>query len=459
MVNIALIPIDNRPVCYTLPEQISKIDSNIQLFLPPREMLGDLKKIADINGILNWLKNIENIDKVIISLDTVAHGGLIPSRRSLDSFDDIKNRIENLKNILVEKNAQVYAFSSIMRISNNNVNEEEKEYWNLYGEKIFKYSFEMHKNNNAQTDVPKEIIDDYLNTRKRNFEINKEYLKWVQEGFFDTLVFSKDDCAAYGLNVKEANELQKIIKEKKLNALVKTGADEIPLSLLSRAITKNKTVKIFPTFTEPDYVDKISKYEDVSVFESVKGQIELAGCQVSFDEDDADIVLLVNNFQNEQGELVMGVDVKGFDQKLKLPNKSFLIADIRNANGADNNFVDELFKQNIDKDLFLGYAAWNTTGNTLGSLLCCGLVKFLANKPDELAFDRVQMVRFLDDWAYQANVRKALKQEYTEISIKALSEKMKSYEEIIRKKFCMNFEKISYDFPWNRFFEIEVVIS
>ena len=47
MVNIALIPIDNRPVCYTLPEQISKIDSNIQLFMPPREMLGDLKKIAD----------------------------------------------------------------------------------------------------------------------------------------------------------------------------------------------------------------------------------------------------------------------------------------------------------------------------------------------------------------------------------------------------------------------------
>ena len=90
MVNIALIPIDNRPVCYTLPEQISKIDSNIQLFMPPREMLGDLKKIADINGILYWLKNIENIDKVIISLDTVAHGGLIPSRRSLDSFDDIK---------------------------------------------------------------------------------------------------------------------------------------------------------------------------------------------------------------------------------------------------------------------------------------------------------------------------------------------------------------------------------
>ena len=54
-----------------------------------------------------------------------------------------------LKNILQKKHAQVYAFSSIMRISNNNVNEEEKEYWNLYGKKIFKYSYDYHKNGKA----------------------------------------------------------------------------------------------------------------------------------------------------------------------------------------------------------------------------------------------------------------------------------------------------------------------
>ena len=32
-----------------------------------------------------------------------------------------------------EKDAKIYAFSSIMRISNNNYNEEEKEYWKDYG--------------------------------------------------------------------------------------------------------------------------------------------------------------------------------------------------------------------------------------------------------------------------------------------------------------------------------------
>ena len=49
--NIAFIPIDNRPVCYTLPEQICAMDSGIKLFMPEREWLGDLKRFADVEKI------------------------------------------------------------------------------------------------------------------------------------------------------------------------------------------------------------------------------------------------------------------------------------------------------------------------------------------------------------------------------------------------------------------------
>ena len=42
------------------------------------------------------------------------------------------------------KNAAIYAFSSIMRISNNNCNEEEKSYWDKYGKKLFDYSSFQH---------------------------------------------------------------------------------------------------------------------------------------------------------------------------------------------------------------------------------------------------------------------------------------------------------------------------
>lgn len=460
---IAFIPIDNRPVCYTLAQQIAAIDSDLTLLLPPREMLGDLTKTADIKGLINWLKNLEDVDRIIVSLDTVAYGGLIPSRRSIETEEEIKKRMNDFKSVLVSKNAKVFAFSSIMRISNNNINEEEKEYWSLYGEKIFKYSYESHKNapdTQIETDVPFEILQDYLNTRRRNFDINTMYLDWAKEGVFDTLVFSKDDCAQFGLNVAEAQALESSIKENNLNALVKTGADEIPLSLLSRALAQGKGIKIGAVFTQPDYVDRISKYEDVSVFESVKGQIELAGCEMTAAAQ-ADIVLFVNNFKEEQGELVMGVDVEGYSGELKLPDKPYLVADILNANGADNAFVQKFLKQDIDWQKFLGYAGWNTTGNTLGSALCCAVVKYLASNYNEDAFKKVQSVRFLDDWAYQANVRKLLKSRMALPDTKELKKAMKmemlAFESILQEKFCIDLNGVEYSFPWNRFFEVEVV--
>jgi len=458
--NIAFIPIDNRPVCYTLAQQIAAIDRDLALFLPPREMLGDLNRSADINGIFSWLKKLENIDSIVVSLDTIAYGGLIPSRRSSETFEEIKKRMESFFALLREKNAKVYAFSSIMRISNNNINEEEKEYWSLYGEKIFKYSYELHKNapdTDVKADVPPEIIQDYLKTRQRNFEINKMYLNLSKQGVFETLVFSKDDCAKYGLNVGEAQVLEESIRANALNALVKTGADEIPLSLLSRALAGGRVIKIAPVFTQKDYTNRISKYEDVSVSDSVRGQIELAHCEVA-DVSDADIILVVNNFKQEQGELVMGVDVEGFDGEIELPQKPYLIADILNANGADNSFVKKFFEKQIDWDKFLGYAGWNTTGNTLGSALCCAIVKFLANNPDEAAFKKVQAVRFLDDWAYQANVRKALKLRFDKPDIEALKTLMQPFEKTLQEKTGLDLSTTKYSYPWNRFFEIEVSV-
>ena len=455
MQQIAFIPIDNRPVCYTLPQQIAAMDETIHLYLPDRNLLGDLTKQADIDGILNWLENLHEVDKVIVSLDTIAYGGLVPSRRCSDTFEQIVERIEKFKNILNKKHSEVYAFSSIMRISNNNCNEEEKEYWNLYGKKIFKYSFDYHKNGFANTDVPPDILDDYLKTRNRNFDINKLYIKWSEEHFFNTLVFSKDDCAEFGLNVTEAKVLNVNILAHKLNALIKTGADEIPLTLLARAVSENKHIKIAPVFTQKDYINNISRYEDVSVYESVKGQIELAGCEICDNTDDADIVMLVNNFKNEQGELVMGVDVEGFDSEFELPKKPYLVVDILNANGADNAFVKRLLEKEIDWNNFLGYAGWNTTGNSLGSALCCAIVKYLAQNPDINAFKKVQTVRFLDDWAYQANVRKILKSHLKEINIEELENEMKPYEGFLKEKFDVQFSRVNYSYPWNRFFEIE----
>lgn len=325
-----------------------------------------------------------------------------------------------------------------MRISNNNINEEEKEYWAKFGEKIFNYSFCMDKYGSVcKKEIPDDILNDYLETRKRNFEINKIYLDWQKDGIFDTLIFSKDDCAEYGFNVQEAKMLEN------MGGFVKTGADEIPLSLLARCI--QNSVKIAPIFLEPEYKNLISNYEDISIEKTVYNQIELAGCQIS-DVNSADILLYVNNFVDKQGEIVMNLLTQPFAGTWQMPDKNYMIADVRFANGADNNLVNQLKK--ID-DNFYGYSAWNTSANTLGSLICCAKIKFLAGNYNEDAFKKLQTIRFLDDWAYQANVRQF------KPAGNQLSEMMKNYEKkvanLLDKKYTVN-----YKLPWNRLFEVEI---
>ena len=429
---IALLPIDNRPVCYNLAGDIAALDGSIELFMPPRELLGDLNKPADIKEISVWLKNLPKMNAMILSLDTLCYGGLIPSRRCGETYDELKERIENIKPYI--KAGKVYAFSSIMRISNNNYNEEEKEYWKDWGKKIFEYSYTAGAVND---NIPDYILKDYLETRKRNFEINKIYLKWQKEGLFDTLIFSKDDCAEKGMNVEEARKLEQ------MGGKTKTGADEIPLALLARAIKKE--IKVYPKFLEPEYKECISNYEDVPVRESVLSQLELGGFISVKTEEEADIVLIVNNFIKKQGELVMGCDTEPYNGTFIPPEKPYCIADVRYANGSDNAFVKQLLEK-IDMKYFCGYAGWNTTANTLGSLLAGIKVLTKAGEYNEKAFRRLQMIRFLDDWAYQANVRGK------DLSL------MNRYETKLQTIFG-DFGKIEYSYPWNRSFEIEIGIK
>ena len=67
--NIAFIPIDNRPVCYTLPQQICAIDSKINLFIPEKKFLGSLTKNADVEAIFEWLEKLSELDAIVMCLD------------------------------------------------------------------------------------------------------------------------------------------------------------------------------------------------------------------------------------------------------------------------------------------------------------------------------------------------------------------------------------------------------
>ena len=464
---IAVIPIDNRPICYDLIKDILSVDNDIELFLPDIDILGGLTTQSKRDKILDFIKGLKKVDYLIVSLDTIAYGGLVSSRRCLDSIDEIKKYLEEFKDIALKKASKILAFSSIMRISNNDINEEEKEYWQAYGKKIFSWSYDWQRTKSlgldkVSYDIPDEILEDYLNTRKRNFEINKMYLKWAEEKIFDTLIFSKDDCAEFGLNVMEAEELAEIIEKINLeNIFIKTGADEIPLGLISRAISKEFVFKINPVFIEENSIDLISKYEDISVKNCVLGQIALANCKI----DVNGLTMLINNFKNEQGDLVLGDVINNIQKDIEFPEKGFFVADINNSNGADNKFIQKLF--NLKKSDFFGYTGYNTSANTIGCAVLSAIIKsFAISKKtyNDNAFKKLQFIRFLDDWGYQSNVRKyvrenaSTKEEYNQ-RLKEKENELNNLAKEISKFLDFYPKNIVYSLPWERSFEIRISVN
>lgn len=468
MKKIALIPIDNRPICYDLVKDILGQDTSLKLFMPENRFLGGLIQACNIDEIYNFLNNLDHVDILVIALDTIAYGGLVSSRRCNDSYEEIKKRLEKFKEVISQKADKVLAFSSIMRISNNNINEEEKEYWSKWGKRIFEFSYYQHKSrkdksyNCVYNQVPQEILDDYLNTRNRNFKINEMYLDWLEDKTLDMLVFSKDDTGKYGLNVEEAEKLEEKIIKRNLKAKVKTGADEIPLSLLANGLLDNENIKIKVNYAYPKSVDKISKYEDISVKDCTEGQIELAGCKVV--QDNEDLTLFVNNFEFDQGDLVLG-DLINSSKNPKScdPNKPYFIADINNANGADNGLIKVLLENKIDKNLY-SYCGYNTSANTLGCAILSATVKFLAiknNSYNDNAFKKLMFIRLLDDWAYQANIRKFVRESAPNFldALKEKSEEFKQYEQKIANFLDFKYNKIDYSLPWDRSFEVRINVE
>ena len=152
----------------------------------------------------------------------------------------------------------------------------------------------------------------------------------------------------------------------------------------------------------------------------------------------------------------MKVPTKPFSDKWQKPDKPYIVADVRYANGADNAFVKQLFEIGFDEN-FYGYSAWNTSANSLGSLICGAIISWLAQKNstfNKTNFSKLQTIRFLDDWAYQANVR----QELDKPDELLTKEKMKNYEAKVFNAIECKFENINYKFPWNRLFEVEICI-
>ena len=490
---ILLVPLDDRPVTYTYPQLVARC-AGLETMAPPRSLMGSLSRGAQIEELFSFVENSlrHEPDALVIALDSLLYGGLITSRRTTETLKTIQGRLDRLKKWkeMCGKGIPIYCQSSIMRISDNYDNTEEKEYWSRFGRELFEWSSCMHRLSAGEKltagllqalerRIPADIRQDYLATRFRNFSINQAALKAVEEGCLDHVTFSQDDSGTWGLNVGEKNRLIAMSEQLNLQDKVSVyaGADEVTVALISKLIA-DRCLKKKPSIEvhfSPDGAATsaiASRYEGQDIGTTTITQLQASGAAFTITaglpKEIADITMIVHGPQEKQGDHITLPGLPDLSQMdtnrsvertlalIKESTKPVLLCDVAYANGGDPALMEELIQNPELLAKLCAYAGWNTTGNTIGSALGTAIANFAHSGRSTDAGNeyhkRCLFTRLADDWAYQTKVRKQLD---SDPSTQKLAELISPY--IKRISSALGFEpSVRLSFPWRRTFEIEI---
>lgn len=477
---IYLIPLDSRPVCYDMPRRLAAM-AGLELCMPAPNLLGHLKTPANFKSLNRWVKNhlFENYP-VIVALDTIAYGGLIPSRINTDPLSTLQDRIDSFFNQV--KADACYGFSSILRIPAYNNAEEEPGYWQQYGRTLYAYSEALHRIGSASAgDLPSDVLEDFLARRAKNHHLNEAYLRYVSNGYLDYLTYCQDDTGAYGLNVHEAELLAEQIARRKLDASahIQTGADEVAACMLARWLVQqhSRPLKVYAAYSDEAGRAMVAKFDGLPIETVVQKAVNACAAKLTKRASDADLWLMVHTPGQRQGDhcaheqavvhetqwqaVLKQVD-KAFQQQKRLA-----IADVAYANGSDPRLIDHLLTRYDDWTGLYGYAAWNTPGNAIGTAVAMGLIRLLAEKNKTFnreAFNQLMLIRLADDWLYQSTVRYQIRQDLNGASSQQpldetlLNVLMANGLALLQSRLDMEGQVIHCRYPCNRTFEVEIGI-
>lgn len=504
MTTIIYIPLDERPVNLLFPQAIleSHSDSQITLVTPPAELLGVKKKPADLEGLWRWLEGkLPQADQLLCSLDMLFYGGIVPSRLHHYSQQEAEAKLQRFTQLKIDHpELTIFAFNLIMRVPAYNSSDEEPDYYGQYGKVISRWGWirdELARGYGAKrirdelseivTTIPQAIQEDYLKRRALNHFVNNEAIRLVEKEVIDFLVVPLDDCAEFGFSAAEQQTLLQLVEKNNLQHRVHLypGADEVGSTLLCRLHNEAKGYKprVFVRYSSTLGPQIIPRYEDRPLGESIKSQITVCGGILVDNSLEADLVLMVNSpalnhgTMQEASQALGGKDptyysfrnLREFVESIRYylsSGRKVALADVAFGNGADHELMQMLARSNLLQELH-SYGAWNTPGNTLGTVLAHSFIKLqdgnrLSNKPCKFVLDR-----YLEDWGYQVLVRTYLTRHAKELGITYSDLKgrqpeirevaLEMLQEFIQTQLgpCANGYKLeSVYFPWNRLFEV-----
>ncbi len=436
---LIVIPLDDRIVNYECPQLLGEA-GGVEVQMPPKDWLGTPWRTGQMENISNWLAEAvqAGASGIIVALDTLGYGGLVNSRRSSDTAEEVMARLQILGELKAQRPAlSILAYNILMRINRSNDAEEEKPYVAVYGSRLFEMSVCADKQNMAvaspedqtrlaalQAEIPPEIVADYLAGRARNHQVNRAMLDWTKAGVFDYLIIAQDDTVDYGWNIAEARRLRQEAREKRLAAKVSVypGADDIGMLLVGRFLASRRGFqpRIWTRYSSARHAQVITDYEDRPMEELVKAHLGPLGGILAESPDQADIWLYLNTPAEIQGngpdQYVVSVDEayiraqppavqQAFRNYLAYPGlqdtlremhtpqrngvefarslqqalqsgKTCALADVAFVNASDKALGDTLCEL-TDIAQLAAYGGWNTAGNTLGTVIGQAVIRHL----------------------------------------------------------------------------------
>lgn len=494
---ILYIPHDNRPV--VVEQTIDIIEkAGYKVITPPKEILGSREDFGNPDRLWEWLERNtkKDIKAAVISSDSMLYGSLISSRKHEYNEQLILARAELFKEFRRKhKKLPLYVFGSIMRTPRSGLASgyEEPDYYRHYGANIFRYTALIDKlevegltpreNKEIiflQKLIPARALQDWQERREKNFSANEKLVDMAGEKIFDCLLLGRDDNAPYSQTHMEGRKLASYgakISKNKYQTIA--GIDEIGLILLTRAIndrTKDKT-SVFVSYAPGTGGETVPTYSDETIDNSINAEFMALGANRVYDVSRADFVLAVNtNLDGKTYEAVNSLNSAAPREGTNLfvnavqnyldNGEKVSVADIAFANGADNAMVEQLKNRRLLFKL-QSYAGWNTATNSTGFALSTGI---LAKKFNENDKNSILFTRYLDDWAYQANVRNIVSAQLNWLNGEGYYNLLddKKYdaaawcEEMLTSFVKNNFpevtlkNKMRVQFPWNRMFESEI---
>ena len=495
---ILFVPLDNRPITDRETWEVAA-KLGYEMVIPPEELLGSVDRHGDPDGLWEWLRaNAPGAKAAVVSTDAMLYGSLVDSRTHELDQATIAARMQRFRELHESfPRLSVYGFSTVLRTLLSNTHSGpgmEPEEYQKNAVKIYEYSALRDKLDmgqgkkrdqkameRLQKEIAPAVMESWETRHKLNYDANEALVDLTRQGVFSFLFIGGDDSAPLSQTHYESRHLKEYGSDLgKTRFQVVAGSDELSMVMLCRAVNDDMGDMpfVYVAYNEgmgantiPHYsFEKIGNYVDVTI-------VAAGGVKISAPER-ADLVLAVNT--NPDGKTREAHDAfntirprsgtKHFVSMVKdFVEKGYPvgIGDIAFANGADNALMEQLRQEDLQFKL-RAYGGWNTAPNTMGFLIGTGLLTKWMTPQDA---EELILQRYLDEWAYQANVRGRiqgalgsfpgegdrmhLNGKY-DAAVKQGTAWMAEFaEKNIRLPGHFSLQNLRVSYPWNRLFECD----